>query len=97
MGRLVASLLYGVSTHDPAVLAGAAVLLAFIGLAAILTPALRAARNDPPPRSGRVTGACGYRADTKQIRPATPRDDLTIYRTAMNCAGRLGIWSLVAV
>lgn len=27
----------------------------------------------------------------------TPRDDLTIYRTAMNCAGRLGIWSLVAV
>ncbi len=47
MGRLVASLLYGVSTHDPVVLAGAAVLLALMGMAAILTPALRAARSDP--------------------------------------------------
>jgi ABC-type antimicrobial peptide transport system permease subunit len=47
MGRLVASLLYGVSTRDPVVLAGAAVLLALMGLAAILTPALRAARSDP--------------------------------------------------
>ncbi len=47
MGRLVASLLYGVSTRDPVVLAGAAILLALMGFAAILTPALRAARGDP--------------------------------------------------
>jgi predicted lysophospholipase L1 biosynthesis ABC-type transport system permease subunit len=47
MGRLVGSLLYGVSTRDPVVLVGAAVLLALMGLAAILTPALRAARSDP--------------------------------------------------
>jgi ABC-type antimicrobial peptide transport system permease subunit len=47
MGRVVASLLYGVSTRDPLVLAGAAVLLAMMSLAAILTPALRAARSDP--------------------------------------------------
>jgi putative ABC transport system permease protein len=47
MGRLVASLLYGVSTYDPVVLAGASVLLALMGLAAILTPALRAVRGDP--------------------------------------------------
>jgi predicted permease len=47
MGRLVASLLYGISAHDPLVFAGAAVLLATMGLAAIVTPALRAARSDP--------------------------------------------------
>jgi predicted permease len=47
MGRLVASLLYGVSTRDPVVLVGAAALLALMGFAAILTPALRAARSDP--------------------------------------------------
>jgi ABC-type antimicrobial peptide transport system permease subunit len=47
MGRLIASLLYGVSTYDPGVLIGAAGLLALMGFAAILTPALRAARSDP--------------------------------------------------
>jgi predicted permease len=47
MGHLVASLLYGVSTRDPVMLVGAAALLSFMGLAAILTPALRAARSDP--------------------------------------------------
>jgi len=47
MTRLVASLLYGVSARDPVVLAGAAVLLALMAFAAILTPALRAARSDP--------------------------------------------------
>jgi len=47
MGRLIASLLYGVSTYDPVVLLGAAGLLALMGFAAILTPALRAARSDP--------------------------------------------------
>ncbi|MEP6495343.1 MAG: hypothetical protein ABJF01_21835 [bacterium] len=47
MGHLVASLLYGVSTRDPVVLIGAAILLALMGLAAILTPALRAAHSDP--------------------------------------------------
>jgi ABC-type lipoprotein release transport system permease subunit len=39
--------LYGVSARDPVVLAGAAVLLALMGFAAILTPAFRAARSDP--------------------------------------------------
>lgn len=47
MGRLVASLLYGISARDPAVLAGAVMLLAMMALAAIMIPALRAARNDP--------------------------------------------------
>jgi predicted permease len=47
MGRLVASLLYGVSSRDPLVLIGAAGLLALMGLAAALTPALQASRSDP--------------------------------------------------
>jgi putative ABC transport system permease protein len=47
MGRLVASLLYGVSTRDPVVLVGTGILLAFMGFAATLIPALRAARSDP--------------------------------------------------
>jgi ABC-type antimicrobial peptide transport system permease subunit len=47
MQRVVASLLYGVTARDPMVLAGTAALLALMGFAAILTPALRAARNDP--------------------------------------------------
>ncbi len=47
MGRLVASLLYGISAHDPVVLAGAAGLLAVMGFAAMLVPALRAGRGDP--------------------------------------------------
>ena len=47
MGRLVASLLYGVSTRDPLVFVGASVLLTLMGLAASLVPAMRAARSDP--------------------------------------------------
>ena len=47
MGRLVASLLYGVSTRDPVVLGGTGVLLALVGFVATLAPALRAARSDP--------------------------------------------------
>ena len=47
LGRLVGSLLYGVSTRDPMTLVGAVLLLALMGFLAILTPALRASRSDP--------------------------------------------------
>ena len=47
MGRALATLLHGVSPHDPATLAGVA---AFVGAASLLAsyiPARRAARVDP--------------------------------------------------
>jgi ABC-type antimicrobial peptide transport system permease subunit len=47
LGRLVASLLYGVTPRDPATLAGAVLLAAAIGLAGAYVPARRAARVDP--------------------------------------------------
>ena len=47
MQRFVASLLYGVSARDPLFLASAVAPFALMGFAAILTPALRAARSDP--------------------------------------------------
>jgi predicted permease len=47
MGRLVASLLYGLKPWDPATLAGAAGLLALTALAASWIPARRAARIEP--------------------------------------------------
>ena len=46
-GKLVASLLYGISPRDPWVIAGAAAVLAIIGIAASVIPALRAASADP--------------------------------------------------
>ena len=45
--RLLASLLFGVSTHDPWTLAAAAVILAAVAAAARLLPARRATRVDP--------------------------------------------------
>ncbi|HYC70633.1 MAG TPA: ABC transporter permease [Opitutaceae bacterium] len=45
--RLLESMLFVVSRHDPIVLAGAAGILALVGLAASLVPALRAARVNP--------------------------------------------------
>ena len=45
--RLVSSLLFGVTPNDPLTLAGAAVLLAAVALAAGAIPARRAARLDP--------------------------------------------------
>ncbi|HVR96861.1 MAG TPA: ABC transporter permease [Thermoanaerobaculia bacterium] len=46
-GRLVASLLFEVEPSDPAVLAGAALLVAAVALLAAGLPALRAAQTDP--------------------------------------------------
>ena len=47
VGRLVRSLLFGVSGHDPAILATAAGTLLFVTLLASLMPAVRAASWDP--------------------------------------------------
>jgi ABC-type antimicrobial peptide transport system permease subunit len=47
LGKLVATLLYGVTPRDPAVMGVAAGILLFVGVAAALTPAWRAARVDP--------------------------------------------------
>jgi ABC-type antimicrobial peptide transport system permease subunit len=47
LSRSLASFLYGVSPFDPLTLAGVAVLLALVSLAACLVPAWRAARVDP--------------------------------------------------
>ncbi|HEX3927818.1 MAG TPA: FtsX-like permease family protein [Gemmatimonadales bacterium] len=46
-GRLVASLLYGTSAHDPMVLAAVALVLLVVAIAACLIPAWRAFRVDP--------------------------------------------------
>ena len=47
LGRLVATLLYGVTPRDPATLALAALALALVGLGAALGPARRASRLNP--------------------------------------------------
>jgi predicted permease len=47
LGRLVASLLYGLSPRDPVVMAAAALVLCAIGITASLIPAWRASRVDP--------------------------------------------------
>jgi predicted permease len=47
LGRLVASLLYGISPRDPVVMASAAGLMLFIALLASFVPGWRAARVDP--------------------------------------------------
>ena len=47
VGRLIASQLYEVSAHNPALLAGSTVLLATAALVACLLPARRAIHVDP--------------------------------------------------
>jgi putative ABC transport system permease protein len=47
VGRLIATQLYQVSAHNPALLAGATILLATIALIACLLPARRATQVDP--------------------------------------------------
>jgi ABC-type antimicrobial peptide transport system permease subunit len=47
IGRGAASLLYEMKGHDPIVMAGSAVLLALVALAAGCLPALRATKVDP--------------------------------------------------
>jgi len=47
VGRLIATQLYQVSAHNPALLAGATILLAMIALIACLLPARRATLVDP--------------------------------------------------
>jgi predicted permease len=45
--RLIRGLLFGVAPHDPMTLAGVALMMAAVGIAACWLPALRAARIDP--------------------------------------------------
>jgi len=47
LGRAASSLLFGLEGHDPAVMIGAAVVLALVALGAGYVPALRASRVDP--------------------------------------------------
>ena len=47
MGRLASAVLFGVTPVDPAALAGAAVILAIVSIAACYIPARRASRVDP--------------------------------------------------
>ncbi|HYV98015.1 MAG TPA: ADOP family duplicated permease [Gemmatimonadaceae bacterium] len=47
LGKLVSTLLYGVTPKDPVVMTLAAGVLIVVGIAAALTPAWRAARTDP--------------------------------------------------
>ena len=47
LGRAARSLLFGMESYDPAVLAFASVLLALVALGAGYVPALRASRVDP--------------------------------------------------
>jgi predicted permease len=47
IGRVVSSLVFGVTVHDPATFAGVATILAIVALAACVIPARRAARVDP--------------------------------------------------
>jgi ABC-type antimicrobial peptide transport system permease subunit len=46
-GRLIESMLYGISLQDPLAIGGAVVLLSGAALLAALIPALRASRVDP--------------------------------------------------
>jgi putative ABC transport system permease protein len=47
LGRVVEGMLFGISATDPLAFLGAAAVLALVALAALLVPALRAARISP--------------------------------------------------
>jgi putative ABC transport system permease protein len=47
LSRLIRGLLFGVAPHDPVTLAGVAILMAVVGVAACWIPAVNAARIDP--------------------------------------------------
>jgi ABC-type antimicrobial peptide transport system permease subunit len=47
MGRVLGTQLYGISSNNPVVLAGAVLLLAAFALAAVIAPARRASSIDP--------------------------------------------------
>jgi ABC-type antimicrobial peptide transport system permease subunit len=47
LGRVVRSLIYGVSPADPMILGSVALLVLFVGLIASYRPALRATKADP--------------------------------------------------
>jgi ABC-type antimicrobial peptide transport system permease subunit len=46
-GNVLGALLYGIAPHDPATIVGAAAFLGVVAFAAMLAPALKAARSDP--------------------------------------------------
>jgi putative ABC transport system permease protein len=46
-GRLLTSLLYGVTAQEPFIMAGAVLLMMLVGAIAACTPAYRASRTDP--------------------------------------------------
>jgi ABC-type antimicrobial peptide transport system permease subunit len=47
VGRLLQSLVFGVTARDPAIFAGVIVMLALVGICASAVPAMRASRVDP--------------------------------------------------
>jgi putative ABC transport system permease protein len=47
LGNVLGALLYGIAPHDPAIISGTAALLGVVAFAAMLVPALKAARSDP--------------------------------------------------
>ena len=47
LSRFLGTLLFGISPHDPAAYAGAAIVLAAVALLASYLPATRAAKTDP--------------------------------------------------
>jgi ABC-type antimicrobial peptide transport system permease subunit len=47
LGRVISSLLYGVSAHDPAIYVAAPAVLGLVAVASALLPAVRASRVDP--------------------------------------------------
>ena len=70
--RLIAGLLYDVRPTDPATMVATALTLALVGAMAMLVPAVRATRADPPTRSGASDDRLA--AGPRLRRPRAPPD-----------------------